>query len=64
MYKDFKQFILRGNAIDLSIGVIVGTAFAKVIHSITDILISPLVGIISGAGLDFRDKSIYEEKIS
>jgi large conductance mechanosensitive channel len=56
MYKDFKQFILRGNAIDLSIGVIVGTAFAKVIYSITDILISPLVGIISGAGLDFRDK--------
>jgi len=56
MYKDFKRFILRGNAIDLSIGVIVGTAFAKVTYAITDILISPLVGIISGAGLDFRDK--------
>jgi large conductance mechanosensitive channel len=56
MYKDFKAFILRGNVIDLSIAVVVGAAFAKVINAITDILISPLVGIISGGALDFRDK--------
>jgi len=56
MYKDFKAFILRGNVIDLSIAVVVGAAFAKIINAITDILISPLVGIISGGALDFRDK--------
>ncbi len=56
MYKDFKRFILRGNTIDLSIAVVVGAAFAKVIYAITDILISPLVGIISGSGQFFKDR--------
>ncbi len=50
MYKDFKAFILRGNVIDLSVAVVVGAAFAKTINSITDIIISPLVGILSGSG--------------
>ncbi len=50
MYKDFKAFILRGNVIDLSVAVVVGAAFAKAINSITDIIISPLVGILSGSG--------------
>ncbi len=56
MYKDFKAFILRGNTIDLSIAVVVGAAFAKAINGITDIIISPLVGIISGSGQFFKDR--------
>jgi large conductance mechanosensitive channel len=56
MYKDFKRFILRGNTIDLSIAVVVGAAFAKAVNGITDIIISPLVGIISGSGQFFKDR--------
>ena len=56
MYKDFKAFILRGNTIDLSIAVVVGAAFAKVVNGITEIIISPLVGSISGSGQFFKDK--------
>ncbi len=56
MYKDFKAFILRGNTIDLSIAVVVGAAFAKAINGITDIIISPLVGIISGSGQFLKDR--------
>ena len=47
---------MRGNVINLSVAVVVGTAFAKAINSINDILISPLVGILSGSGQFLKDR--------
>ncbi|MBQ8193007.1 MAG: large conductance mechanosensitive channel protein MscL [Bacilli bacterium] len=62
--KEFKEFIKRGNVIDLAVGVVIGTAFTKIVNSIVNDIIMPLVGIILG-GLDFsnlvlkvRDSSI------
>ncbi len=57
MLKDFKNFIARGNVIDLAVAVIIGAAFTKVITSVADGIISPVIGLVTG-GIDFKDKYI------
>jgi large conductance mechanosensitive channel len=52
MLKDFRAFIAKGNVLDLAVAVIIGTAFAKIVSSLTDDIIMPIVGKIFG-GLDF-----------
>lgn len=48
MLKDFKAFIMRGNVMDLAVGVIIGAAFGKIVSSLVNDLLMPLIGIISG----------------
>jgi large conductance mechanosensitive channel len=52
MIKEFKAFIARGNVLDLAVAVIIGAAFGKIVSSLTDDIIMPLIGKIFG-GLDF-----------
>ena len=54
---DFKEFAVKGNAMDLAVGVIIGVAFGKIVDSIVNDLIMPVVGAIFG-GLDFSSKFI------
>jgi large conductance mechanosensitive channel len=54
MLEDFKKFALRGNVVDLAIGVIIGAAFGAIVTSMVGDLIMPIVGAITG-GLDFSD---------
>jgi len=54
---EFKEFISRGNVVDLAVGVIIGSAFGKIVSSIVDDILMPLLGIIVG-GLDFTNLSI------
>jgi len=54
---EFKQFIMRGNVIDLAVGVIVGGAFSKIVSSLVDNVLMPFIGIIIG-GIDFSSISI------
>ena len=56
MISDFKAFIARGNVIDLAVAVVIGAAFTKIINTIADGLISPLISLITGGNLDFKDK--------
>ena len=56
MIKEFKEFIARGNVIDMAVGVIIGGAFGKIVTSIVNDLLMPLIGIISG-GIDFTGLS-------
>jgi large conductance mechanosensitive channel len=51
---EFREFALKGNVVDLAIGVIVGAAFGTIVSSLVDDLIMPLVGAITG-GLDFSN---------
>ena len=60
MIKEFKEFIARGNVIDLAVGVIMGAAFGKIVSSLVDNIIMPLIGIILG-GIDFTSLSITVE---
>ena len=52
MFNEFKVFIMRGNVMDLAIAVIIGAAFGKIVTSLTDDIIMPLIGKVFG-GLDF-----------
>jgi large conductance mechanosensitive channel len=54
MLEDFKKFALRGNVVDLAIGVIIGAAFGKIVGSLVDDVIMPIIGRIFG-GLDFTN---------
>ena len=54
MLKEFKEFALRGNVLDLAVGVVVGGAFGKIVTSLVNDIIMPPVGLIIG-GVDFAD---------
>jgi len=54
---DFKKFISRGNVLDMAIGVIVGGAFGKIVTSLVNDILMPLIGVVIG-GLNFADLSI------
>lgn len=51
--KEFKEFIMRGNVMDMAVGVIIGGAFGAIVTSLTDDIISPILGIFGG--MDFSD---------
>ena len=51
---EFKEFALKGNAVDLAVGVIIGAAFSRIVDSIVGDLIMPLIGVVLG-GLDFNN---------
>lgn len=54
---EFKKFISKGNALDLAIGVVVGSAFSKIVSSLVNDIIMPLVGVVIG-GIDFTNLSL------
>lgn len=56
MWKEFKAFAFKGNALDLAIGVIIGAAFGKIVTSIVNDLITPLMGVLIG-GINFSEAS-------
>lgn len=57
MIKEFKEFALKGNIMDLAIGVIIGGAFGKIVTSLVNDIIMPLIGILLG-GINFSDLKI------
>lgn len=54
MFAEFREFIAKGSVLDLAVGVIIGAAFGKIVTSLTDDLIMPVVGFIFG-GADFTN---------
>ena len=52
MLKEFKEFAMRGNVIDLAVGVVIGGAFGKIVTSLVDQIIMPPIGMLTG-GIDF-----------
>jgi large conductance mechanosensitive channel len=57
MWKEFKEFAVKGNAIDLAVGVIIGAAFGSIVTSLVKDIIMPPIGLLTG-GLDFSNKFI------
>jgi len=55
--KEFKAFISKGNIIDMAVGVIIGSAFSKIVTSVVNDILTPLLGIVIG-GLDFTDLTL------
>lgn len=56
-FGEFKEFVSKGNVIDLAVGVVIGGAFGKIVSSLVDNIIMPLVGLIIG-GVDFSSLSV------
>ena len=56
MLKEFKEFVMRGNVLDLAVAVIIGGAFGKIISSLVDDILMPLIGLLMG-GVDFAGLS-------
>ena len=57
MLNEFKEFIARGNVLDLAVGIIIGGAFGAIVSSLVDNIIMPFVGILLG-GIDFSSLSL------
>jgi large conductance mechanosensitive channel len=56
-FQEFKDFISKGNVVDLAVGVVIGSAFSKIVTSIVDDILMPIIGVIIG-GIDFTGLSI------
>lgn len=54
MLKEFKEFAMRGNVVDMAVGIVIGAAFTSIVKSMVDDIIMPVVGFITG-GVDFSD---------
>jgi large conductance mechanosensitive channel len=54
MLKEFREFIARGNVMDLAVGIIIGAAFTAIVNSMVEDLINPIIGLVIG-GIDFSD---------
>ncbi len=55
--KDFKAFVMRGNVVDMAVGVIIGTAFGKIVSSLVNDVLMPPIGYLMG-GVDFKNFSL------
>lgn len=58
MWKDFRDFAMRGNVLDLAVAVVIGAAFGKIVSALVDNIIMPLIGILTG-GIDLTQKWMY-----
>lgn len=57
MFSEFKAFIARGNVLDLAVGVIIGAGFGKIVTSLTDDLLMPVISAVTG-GTDYSNKYV------
>jgi large conductance mechanosensitive channel len=57
MFKEFRAFVMRGNVVDLAVGVIIGAAFGAIVKSLVDDVIMPPIGLATG-GIDFSNKFV------
>lgn len=57
MIKEFKEFAIKGNVIDMAVGVVIGGAFGKIVSSFLNDIVMPPIGMLTG-GVDFTDKNV------
>ncbi|EIJ68549.1 MULTISPECIES: large-conductance mechanosensitive channel protein MscL [Pasteurellaceae] len=55
--KEFREFAMRGNVVDMAVGVIIGGAFGKIVSSLVADIVMPVLGVLTG-GVDFKDLKI------
>lgn len=62
-FNEFKQFALRGNVMDLAVGVIIGAAFQAIINSLVNDVISPLIGLVANTDLSYLVATVGDVEI-
>jgi large conductance mechanosensitive channel len=58
VFEEFKKFILRGNVVDLAVGVVIGTAFSKIVDSLVADIFMPIIGLITG-GVNIKVQTLH-----
>ena len=58
MLEEFKKFAMRGNVVDMAVGIVIGAAFGQIVTSLVEKIISPITGYLIG-GVDFKDKAVH-----
>ncbi len=64
MIKGFKDFLLRGNIVDLAVAVVIGTAFTLLVTSFTESFLEPLIGLVGGGGIDGGVYEVDEQRFT
>ena len=59
---EFKEFAMRGNVVDLAVGVVIGAAFGKIVSSLVDGIIMPVIGLLVG-GVDFSELKLVLKEL-
>lgn len=62
-FKEFKEFALRGNVMDLAVGVIIGAAFQAIVSSLVEDIISPLIGLVANTDLSYLSATVGDVEI-
>ena len=57
MFKEFKEFAIKGNVVDMAVGVLIGAAFTTVVNSVVEDLLKGPLGLLAG-GMDFGDRFV------
>lgn len=57
MLKEFREFAMKGNVVDMAVGIVIGAAFGAIVNSLVADIVMPIIGIITG-GIDFSDRYI------
>lgn len=57
LIQEFKEFAIKGNAVDMAVGIVIGAAFTKIVNSLVNDIIMPPLGLLLG-GVDFKDKVV------
>ena len=57
MMSEFREFAMRGNVVDLAVGIVIGAAFGKIVTAFVDGIVMPLLGMVTG-GIDFSDRAV------
>ena len=57
MLKEFREFAMKGNVVDMAIGIVIGAAFGAIVNSLVTDIIMPVIGLATG-GLDFSDRYV------
>lgn len=63
MWKEFKEFAMKGNVIDLTVGIVIGGAFAAIVTAFVEFMIMPIVGALT-AGVDFKELAVQVNGVS
>jgi len=61
IFKEFKEFAMRGNVVDLAVGVVIGAAFGKIVTSMVADIITPVIGFVTPGGADLKNKFLSLE---
>lgn len=59
--QEFKEFAVKGNVVDMAVGIIIGAAFGKIVTSVVNDIVMPVVGIMTG-GIDFSERALVLKK--